>query len=147
MTLQEIKDLIAEHPEWDTLTDEEIAIQLNQIEIKEYVPLGSDWLLEWALVNGVYQRFLGAVEHPDTPAELKYTLKGILLIIERDGTTLRLNKPEIQGMLQLLMSYNLLTQNEIDILHATAEKTIYYHEKHLGRMFTERDVQNAKALV
>ena len=139
----DIKKYIAEHPEWETLTDQEVANIINTYTTSKYVALGSDWLLEWALVNGVYQRFSATVDNPETPTELKYTLKGILLVIERDGTTLRMEKPEIQGMLNTLMGYGLLTQAEIDSLNNTATITECIWEK-MGRPFDADDVRIAR---
>lgn len=138
-----IKAVLDEHPDMAALDDGAAAAAINALTETVYTPLGSDWLLEWALVRGVYQRVKGYIANEATPDALRLTLEGILILLERDNTTLRLKKPEIQGMLVQMQGAGVLTQEDVDSLYAQGSGTAPVWQR-FGRPIEAEDIRLAR---
>ena len=138
-----IRAVLDEHEGMGALSDADAASALNALTETTYTPLNSDWLLEWALVRGIYQRVKGYIADAATPEALRLTLEGILILLERDNTTLRLKKPEIQGMLAQMQGAGVLTQEDVDSLYAQGSGTAPVWQR-FGRPIEAEDIRLAR---
>jgi len=140
-----IKSTMDLYPAYEALSNAAVAEAINLLQETKYKPLTSDWILEWSIARGVYQKMSIAIADPATPAELAATIKGVMLLVERDNTTLNLNKPEVVTLVNLFVTVGLFTQADLDSLYAAADDSGPVWRT-FGRQLEAADIELARRL-
>ncbi len=136
-----------------TMTDEQVASDLNTVYRTRIVPIASTELLAWSGggaddATGTasrYERIEDAATNHASPT-VRGVAKAALRLIERDNTLLDLNLPDRQAMLDALVSGGVITTAEKDDLYAIATESVSRAaELGLGRVMV-RDVAHVRSV-
>ncbi len=114
-----------------SMSDAEVAADLNTVYRTRIVPISSAELLAWAgggaddasATPSRYERIEDAAANHASPA-VRGVAKAALRLIERDGTQLDLNLPDRQQMVDALVSGGVITSTEKDDLYSLGTESV-----------------------
>jgi hypothetical protein len=110
------------------MTNQQLFDSLHVINRPKILPLSSNQLLAWAAQNGRYSKILSGTTVTLANSTLTNSCRSIcwaaLKIVERDNAELDLNLPDRASLVAALVTFNILTQSDIDNLYSSATMQI-----------------------
>jgi hypothetical protein len=109
---------------YEGMTDAEVAADMNLPTRSRITPISSAELLAWAGQASRFGRLEAATTDEGLSAEVRTVAKVAMRLIQRDGTSLDLSKPDREAMLDALVAAGALAADEKDELYAMATQSI-----------------------
>ena len=90
----------------------QIRDSLNNKTRENYKLLSSNDLLKWSGINGRYIKVKKASEDSSLSDEVRSAAYTAVVMLERDNTVFDLNDPKSQGIMQILVQNNIISEDD-----------------------------------
>ncbi|MBX9607274.1 MAG: hypothetical protein K2Y51_13700 [Gammaproteobacteria bacterium] len=122
-----LKELIDSEPANAKRTDDEVLTWACE-DVDKLVPLDSRKLLRWGGAGGRLARLEDAAANTELPVEVRAVARAAVLVVSREDTTLELDDPNHEALVDALVLAGVLTAADKSELIAMATKRVPRYE-------------------